>query len=230
MIRTRRRSPPPPELVANRGEWTARFKRILAANSKRDWATRRAKRILSAALYGLAHGKCVFCESPLEVSGDTEIEHYVAKTLDSDRCFEWTNLLPSCRLCNRAKGNQDHRNVLLKPDAEDPEPYFWLHPDTGRLEPHPTLDPDGRRRALETIRICNLQRAALCTKRLDMFARAGRWLDRLTAANGESDILQREWEHLSHPATEYKFVLRHVLRLRGQTELCFRDMERFEGR
>jgi len=102
-------------------------------------------------------------------------------------------------------------------------------PDTGRLEPHPTLDPAGQQRALETIRICNLQRPALCTKRLDMSARAGRWLDLLTTGSGASDILQSEWEYLSHPATEYKFVLRHVLRLRGQTELCSQDMERFES-
>ena len=126
-------------------------------------------------------------------------------------------------------GSNSIVTLLFKPEVEDPEPYFWLHPDTGRLEPHPTLDPDGRQRALETIRICNLQRPALCTKRLDMFARAGRWLDLVTKAKGGSDILQREWEHLSHPETEYKFVLRHVLRLRGQTELCSRDRERFEG-
>jgi hypothetical protein len=135
----------------------------------------------------------------------------------------------SCRLCNRAKGNQDHRNLLLKPDVEDPEPYLWIHPDTGRLVPHPKLDTDGCQRALETIRICDLQRSALCTQRLETFARTGRWLDLLAEATGVGGALRAEWEYLSDPATAYKFVIRHVLRLRGQAELCARDLERFEG-
>jgi hypothetical protein len=104
MIRTPRRSPPPPALAVNRGKWTARFKQIRAANSQRDWATKVAKRALSKALCGLAQGKCVFCESPLGVSGDLEVEHYIAKTLDPDRCFEWMNLLPpaACVIGQRA--------------------------------------------------------------------------------------------------------------------------------
>jgi uncharacterized protein (TIGR02646 family) len=119
----------------------------------------------------LAHGKCVFCESPLEVSGDLEIEHYASKTLNPDRTFEWANLLPSCRLCNRSKGNLDHGGALLKPDIEDPEPFFWIHPDTGRLEPHPQLDAAQTQRAMSTIQLCDLQRPGLCTKRAEMLSR-----------------------------------------------------------
>src|SRR5580658_6712901 len=119
-------------------------------------------------LRGLAHGKCVYCESALGVTTYLEIEHYVAKTVTPALAFEWTNLLPACRLCNNAKSEQDHKGALLKPDAEDPEPYFWIHPDTGKLEPHPKLDAAQSRRANETIRICDLERPALCVKRVDM--------------------------------------------------------------
>ena len=229
MVRTPRNVPEPGELVANRSKWTVRYKRIVAGAAHGDWATRGAKRALSVALYKLAHGKCVFCESPLEVSGDLEVEHYTAKTLNPDLAFVWTNLLPSCRLCNRSKSDLDHGNALLKPDIEDPEPFFWIHPDTGRLEPHPLLDAAQERRAIRTIELCDLQRPALCTKRAEMLSRVSRWLELLAGAVGRSDPVTQEWALLSHPRTEYKFVIRHVLRLQGQQALWNHDKSRFEA-
>lgn len=226
---TPRNVPQPVKLASNRMKWTARYKRIVAGAAHGDWATRDAKSALSVALYGLAHGKCVFCESPLEVSGDLEVEHYRAKSLAPDLAFEWTNLLPSCRLCNRSKGNLDHGNALLKPDIEDPEPFFWIHPDTGRLEPHPRLDAAQAHRAIRTIELCDLQRPGLCTRRAEMLSRVGRWLELLTSAVGGSDPVVQEWEFLSDPTTEYKFVVRHVLKLHGQDSLWTRDKSRFEA-
>jgi hypothetical protein len=99
----------------------------------------------------------------------------------------------------------------LKPDAEDLEPYFRIHPDTGRLEPHPKLEEAQSRRAKETIRLCNLQRPALCTKRVEMPMRVLRWLSNTEAT---------EWQELSSPRLEYTFVLRHVLETRGQPKLA----------
>jgi len=230
MVKTPRNAPEPAALVLNRRKWTARYKRIVAGGAGGDWATRDAKKTLSAALYKLAHGKCVFCESPLEVSGDLEVEHYTAKTVNPDLAFEWTNLLPSCRLCNRSKSNVDHGNALLKPDVEDPEPFFWIHPDTGRLEPHPRVDAAQERRAIRTIELCDLQRPGLCTKRAEMLSRVGRWLELLASEVGGSAVVAEEWEFLSDPATEYKFVIRHVLKLRGQDALWEHDKTRFETR
>src|SRR5262249_39270937 len=155
-------------------------------NPKRQsWITSAAKAILKPVLYDLAHGKCVFCESALEVTGHLEIEHYVAKSVDPHRCFEWTNLLPACSKCNRSKGDQDHGGSLFKPDEEDPEPYFWIHPDTGELQPSPKLDFVGQRRVLETIRLCDLQRPALCFKRIRMMNRVSRWVASLVAISIE---------------------------------------------
>ena len=185
--------------------------------------------MLQAALRELAHGKCVYCESVLEVTGYLEVDHYVAKTVAPGLAFEWTNLLAACRRCNNAKGDHDHKNALLKPDQEDPEPYFWIHPDTGRLAPHPTLDEAQTFRANETIRLCNLQRPALCAKRVAMLETVGKWLDRVSKIEQFNAMLQAEWEWLSHPSTEYKFVLRHVLETRGQHELAEFDRARFRS-
>ncbi len=54
-----------------------------------------------------------YCESLLEVTSYTEIDHHVAKTIQAAIAFHWPNLFPMCRLCNGAKGNQDHRGMLL---------------------------------------------------------------------------------------------------------------------
>jgi len=216
MVHTPRTSPPPAELVKYGRRWTARFESVPVRSTKRDWAPRSAKKVLTAALRGIAHGKCVYCESALGVTAYLEIDHYVAKKVSCSLAFEWTNLLPACRLCNNAKGEQDHKRALLKPDDEDPEPYFWIHPDTGKLEPHPKLDAAQSRRANETIRLCDLQRPALCTKRVEM-------LTRVLRATGV------EWKELCDPRTEYKLVLRHALELRGQHELAEHDRTRFRN-
>ncbi len=229
MVKTPRRVSPPSSLGSNRHRWTTRFERIRAGSCKGDWATVACKRALSAALYKLAHGKCVFCESALEVSGDLEVEHYVAKTVNPQLAFEWSNLLPACRLCNRSKSNQDHQGVLLKPDEEDPEPFFWLHPGTGELQPHPALSPAEERRARETIRICNLQRGALCTKRLEMMRRVDRWLQLISVANPPSQPLIEEWQSLSDRSAEYKFIVRHRLVIHGQHQLAEEDRRLFEA-
>ena len=164
----------------------------------------------------------MYCESVLEVTSYVEIEHYVAKTVTPELAFEWSNLLPACRLCNNAKGEHDHRGVLLKPDAEDPEPYFWIHPDTGKLEPHPNLDEAQSNRAHETIRLCDLQRPALCTKRAEMLMRVLRWLS-------GAEAIGSEWARLCDPRIEHKLVLRHVLETRGQHQLAEFDRIRFKG-
>jgi len=83
------------------------FLRFLAGTRGGDWATQAAKRILRQALSPLTHGKCIYCESALEVTSEATIEHYIAKTVATHLAFEWTNLLPACRKCNGAKAERD---------------------------------------------------------------------------------------------------------------------------
>jgi len=229
MVRTRLRPAAPSHLLRYAQRWTTRFERIRAGTQQGDWATRAAKKTIGLALNGLAHGKCVYCEGTLGVTVDLEVDHYVAKTVNPRVTFEWTNLLPSCRLCNRPKLDHDHANALLKPDEEDPEPFFWIHPDTGKLEPHPNLAEAGRRRAEEMIRLCDLQRAALCTRRIDTLGRVSRWLQHVATVRTLNPVLREEWEFLSNPACEYKFIVRQALERHGQSELAEFDRRRFQG-
>lgn len=221
MVRTPRHELAPRQLVKNKKQWTRRWEDICAGGKKRDWATRTAKKVLRSALERLAHGKCVFCESLLGVTAHLEIEHYVAKTVDTRLAFEWANLFPACAQCNGAKGHTDHNRALLKPDIEDPEPCFWINAGTGELKPHPLLDEVGRQRALQTITICNLQRGPLCVKRLDTWQRASEWL-----TQAAEPAVERE--RLLNPRTEYKLVVRRAFERGRRTDLAQEDRRRFE--
>ena len=213
----------PPKLAANREKWTGRWKALIVSTPKtgRDkWATSAAKRFLKESLQGMAYGKCVFCEGLLGAQAHVEVEHYIAKTVDVEQAFEWANLFPACCKCNVAKGHTDHRGVLLKPDEDDPEEYFAVHPN-GELQLRPHLTPDQRERAHETIRICDLQRGALKTLRSQALVRCGEWIQNGGPENRADDLLE--------PNRQYKLAIRHQLRTYGRSDLVLEDRSRFES-
>ena len=185
MVKTPRNIPEPAKLVLNRTKWTSRYRRILAGAGSGEWATRDAKKTLSAALYRLAHGKCVFCESPLGVSGHLEVEHYTAKTLYPDLTFEWTNLLPTCRLCNRSKSNVDHGNALAEAGRRRSGAILL---DSPRYRPSPAAPPiECRSRAARTagqLKSAIFNALRLCTKRCGDAEPGGRWLELLASSRG----------------------------------------------
>jgi uncharacterized protein (TIGR02646 family) len=228
MVRLRRGAAPA-LLRTNGHAWTQRWQEMHAAGRGGDWATFGAKKVLSAELQKLAFGKCAFCESLLGVSGYLETEHYAAKTVSPEQAFEWTNLFPVCRWCNRAKGDMDHGGTLLKPDFDDPESMLWLHPDTGELQPKPKMEASDRRRVERTLEICQLLRGPLCMKRIDTMESTIRWLERLSRRQGRADApLLEEWRSLIDPRTEYKFVIRHVFEIRGESRLAEEDRIAFK--
>src|SRR5262249_14198650 len=65
----------------------------------------------------LFHGKCAYCESRVRASYGGDVEHYRPKgKVDEDNShpgYYWlaynpSNLLPSCALCNQARGKMTH--------------------------------------------------------------------------------------------------------------------------
>jgi len=230
MVRTRRRPRPPAALVRNKMAWTKRWKRIAAAGAASDWATQAAKRELKKTLLALTWEKCAFCEGRLGSQAYAQIEHYVSRKVDWDRAFEWKNLLPVCQVCNTSKGDADHQGRLLKPDAEDPEPFFWIGPE-GDIKPHPRLNEVDAFRALETIRLCNLNRGRLISDRLAVANFVRRWLRRTTGlVDGLDELAQEEWNELSDPRQHHKIVVRHTLTLGNSSELAVIDRELFQRR
>jgi uncharacterized protein (TIGR02646 family) len=194
-----------------------------AMGRRKDWASPSAKKALRRVLGRMTRGKCTYCESVLEVTSYLEVDHYHPKSRYPSKAYTWSNLFPACRVCNGAKGDSDHKGSLLKPDVEDPEPFFWVNPDSGELEPHPSLDDAGRHRADETIRICKLQRGGLRSLRLETLESVGRWLNRASDLSHLTGALQAELDCFLDPSTPYKLVIRHTLTIRGKAAFAERD-------
>ena len=179
-------------------------------------------------LQKLTFGKCAFCEGLLGVTAYAEVDHYLAKTVRPELTFDWTNLFPVCRWCNRAKGDINHAGMLIKPDVDDPESMLWLHPDTGELQPKTGLEDAVRRRVERTLELCELQRGPLCAKRIETMEFTIHWLERMQRLEGGIGApLRKEWNHLIDPRTEYKFVIRHVFEIREQPRLAAKDRASF---
>lgn len=141
------------------------------------------------------HNKCAYCE---KIEHKPEIEHYrpkkgVTKTKHKGYywlCYEWTNLIPSCRYCNTegGKGNQfpiignrtNSPTFLAFNDLDfeackaqnspliDEQPYLF-HPEVdANISDNFDFFENGRMRGIDhqgrgrqTIRICNLNRENL---------------------------------------------------------------------
>ena len=146
----------------------------------------------------MAHRKCAFCESRLELTAYLEIEHYWPKTVRPEQAFDWQNLLPICRICNNAKSDFDHEGMLIKPDVEDPERLLWLNPDTGKLEVSAAASATDRVRVERTFELCQLQRGTLCDERIGAMEAAIHWLERVADRQGILDVrLRKEWVGLT---------------------------------
>lgn len=228
MVRTRRRPRSPAALAVNKRTWTARWQKIAAQGTSRDWATQKAKRELKGPVLALTWGKCVFCEGRLGAQAYPQIEHYISRKVDPDRAFEWQNLLPVCQICNTSKGHADHQRRLLKPDDEDPEPFFWIGPE-GDIMPHPGLNDLDATRASETIRLCKLNRGELRENRQTVADSVRRWLERTAGlVDGLDQHTKEEWYKLSAPQQSHKIVVRHMLTLGNSPELAAADRELFQ--
>jgi uncharacterized protein (TIGR02646 family) len=108
--------------------------------------------------------RCAYCEAQIvttKVGSTAHIEHFEQRkpTASPDKTFLWSNLFGSCNRqssCGKYKDDQSYtQTVLIKPDIEDPEDFLLFAPD-GTVSPRIGLTPMNKHRAMETIRIFNL--------------------------------------------------------------------------
>ena len=207
----------PEALALKRAEWTQRWIEIRQARDGRPWATDAARVVLREPLLAFSFGKCAYCEGRLGGQVYLEVDHYHAKTVQPELVFHWPNLFPACQICYQAKGERDHGGQILKPDEDDPEQFFWVHPDTGELQFDPRLTIEQRNRATATIETLDLQRPELCADRVKTMERVERWLERARREHllpeGFSPETKRDWDDFEDPKTEFKLVIRHIFRL-----------------
>ncbi|MGB1207315.1 MAG: retron system putative HNH endonuclease [Chitinophagales bacterium] len=113
-------------------------------------------------------GKCAYCESHITHIDYGDIEHFRPKSKFSKLCFEWSNFLLACGVCNGAahKGNKfpekDGQAMFVNPVEEEPNDLFKFEYDvkTGTANVLPKND-----RGKVTESIIGLNRAELVTHR-----------------------------------------------------------------
>ena len=193
----------PSKLYESLDEWTEiahdKSKKIRSSIYKGTYTkNKRTIHQVQEALKELYFNKCAYCES---TEYQPEIEHYRPKAgVHEDKkhsgyywlCYEWSNLLPSCRYCNTSggKGNQfpilgqrvysptiienmfiiDQCNLDAEPLIN--EKPFLLHPERDQVEGFFTFHQNGiqvgtdrRNRGKRTVEICNLNRDNLIIER-----------------------------------------------------------------
>ncbi|EKN4697610.1 TIGR02646 family protein [Yersinia ruckeri] len=105
--------------------------------------------------------KCAFCEGIPAETGFAEVEHFHPKSLYTDKAFEWTNLLYSCKACNNKKLNHDTlRQPIINPYDLDPRDCF-TYTDI-MIQPKAGANHDI---AEETIEVCGLSDKRLFSAR-----------------------------------------------------------------
>lgn len=113
---------------------------------------------IQEAVIAKTFGKCVFCESPIETTSYSHVEHFHPKSLFPKQTFLWSNLYPSCAKCNLVKGmHNTKQNPMVHPFYDDGEEYFsygTIKIDISRTAPD-------RLKAQRTIDKCDLWRPSL---------------------------------------------------------------------
>jgi uncharacterized protein (TIGR02646 family) len=134
---------------------------------------------IRAALLELQGYRCAYCECRTGDQRDQgHIEHFYDQSGHSDLSLEWTNMYWSClnpKTCGKHKDEcrkqagrkrKFRPDEIIKPSSEDPEMYLFFVAD-GSIQPRTGLDETGIYRAMETIRVFNLEDAVPAINRTD---------------------------------------------------------------
>lgn len=151
--------------VGGRDPWDHRKNPALAA----------CKTAIRAGLDAMQGRRCAYCEGDLAERGQ-HIEHFRSRHQRPQATYAWDNLFLSCDAsdsCGRHKDRVEHdADDLIDPCLDDPDVFLKVRSD-GFIEPRPRIDPEARRRAVETVRVFNLNldrpgHRSLCARRREV--------------------------------------------------------------
>lgn len=187
------------------------------------WAdvTHSDKEQIRQCLQTMQDTRCAYCEADVSTIGHSHIEHFRQRHGYTQGTFEWTNLFNSCcreEACGKSKDNcppYDHKS-LLKPDEDDPDGFLLFISD-GTISPLVNLDDRARTRAVETLRIFNLdaQNGALRAMRREAIRPHQKTVEDLMAIAEElspddlQEFLQDEIQSIAH--LPFSTAIRHTL-------------------
>ena len=130
-------------------------------------------RFYERALYDSFHGKCAYCETPLESNG--VIDHFVPESLSPALATRWENLYLICAICNAHKQTIDPRDPttghiwMLDPCVDEPSKFLYFEAN-GTVRPKTNSSKHDEVRATRTISALGLNREHLIAQRQKQIA------------------------------------------------------------
>lgn len=164
---------------------------------------------------------CAYCERLInEKANDNEIEHFYQKGRNCSVTFSWDNMFNSCKVVGVCANYKDRKakpycqDDLIKCDIENPEVFFTFNSD-GYITVNKGLDDDSNRRAIETIRVFNLNQKNLQQSRECMvkgYKQEAEELQDILEFLGE-DECKKQLEEMLEGAKNLEFstAIKHVL-------------------
>ncbi len=140
-----------------------------ARRERKSWdqfAHTDAHKELRDRLYEAQGERCAYCETNIKSSnGDINghIEHLIRRNDAPEKTFDWNNLFFSCNhdeSCGRYKDNPKNKITFNGEDIVDPSrekpSEFFTYDANGKIVERGDVSETAKRRALETIRVFNL--------------------------------------------------------------------------
>lgn len=107
-------------------------------------------------LHSAYSGTCAYLGIYFErVTGGASVDHFIAKSADVAKAYEWDNYRLACTIMNSRKGTYDN---LLDPFAVQPD-WFYLELVTGHVFANPGLDAQTKADVCHTITMLKLDDA-----------------------------------------------------------------------
>jgi uncharacterized protein (TIGR02646 family) len=118
------RNEAPLELIEKDREWKEQLRTNpdLKPNWEQFSRTTLKKKVLKQlkSMYG---GCCCYCEGEPSSVSYAEIEHFKAKSIFPELCYDYSNLHFSCKRCNLAKSDE-FNELLIDSSVDEPENYI----------------------------------------------------------------------------------------------------------
>jgi 5-methylcytosine-specific restriction endonuclease McrA len=201
----------PGKLQSNSTKWTAAYLTALRIKAGIENAKSKYRDPdIKAALAMDARKKCVYCESYIEGTHHSEVDHIDPLSLHPHLLVEWRNLAHSCQKCNHFKSNYDTcSKPFINPYIVDPQPHITFN---GPFVTRGNSSPDGK----ETIDALRLYRMGLYEARLEVYETVTTYLRMRRNANKADQLfIDDTLLKMIQPTKPFSAMVRSTLRRHG---------------
>lgn len=118
---------------------------------------------------------CGYTEIMLDDDTDCHLDHFIKKSLDATKTFDWNNLIAASNDDDFGARHKDMKysiqlqeySLIYYPVVDNPEHYF-NYLQNGEIEPKDNLDSPDKEKVNKTVEVFNLNAPQLSKRRRDL--------------------------------------------------------------